>query len=268
MEAETDGAVGSRPVSHSARLDYAAVRAPTRVSEAVHVCAYRLCIDRETGNAATNVTGDVMTDRTDDFDAPQDPDRTDSELSDSIFPPTRTFYTEPKLNEGVPRDPLIIRALSAVEIAVGVTLFAFIIFGVMFQVVGRYFPAISWVGAGELALLSMIALTFITAGYLVGRNGHIVLEIFDEVLAGTRWMAALRIVSAVIMVLTSLALAYEAWVKVDAEWGRLSAAMHVPMGVLYLFALVGFVSAAVQSAIKIPFAGRPERKLDFSEMDI
>ena len=65
-------------------------------------------------------------------------------------------------------------------------LFAFIVFGVMYQVLGRYFPSISWVGAGELALMSMVAMTFITTGYLVGRNGHIVLEIFDELLAGTK----------------------------------------------------------------------------------
>jgi TRAP-type C4-dicarboxylate transport system permease small subunit len=123
------------------------------------------------------------------------------------------------------------------------------------------------VGAGELALLSMIALTFITTGYLVGRNGHIVLEMFDEMLAGTRLFVALRVISAVIMVVTSLALAYEAWVKIDVEWGRLSAAMHVPLGVLYIFALVGFVSAAIHSSFKIPYANRPERKLDIGEME-
>ena len=101
----------------------------------------------------------------------------------------------------------------------------------------------------------------------MGRNGHIVLEMFDEMLAGTRLFVALRVVSAVIMVVTSLALAYEAWVKIDVEWGRLSAAMHVPLGVLYIFALVGFVSAAIHSSFKIPYANRPERKLDIGEME-
>jgi TRAP-type C4-dicarboxylate transport system permease small subunit len=188
-------------------------------------------------------------------------------VGESIYPHTNTFYTTPKLNQGVPPDPAFIRVLSGIEITVGVALFACIIFGVMYQVVGRYFPAVSWVGAGELALLSMIALTFITTGYLVGRNGHIVLEMFDEMLAGTRLFVALRVVSAVIMVATSLALAYEAWVKIDVEWGRLSAAMHVPVGVLYIFALVGFVSAAIHSSFKIPYANRPERKLDIGEME-
>jgi TRAP-type C4-dicarboxylate transport system permease small subunit len=188
-------------------------------------------------------------------------------VGESIYPHTDTFYTTPKLNQGVPADPMFIRVLSAIEITIGVALFACIVFGVMYQVLGRYFPSVSWVGAGELALLSMIALTFITTGYLVGRNGHIVLEMFDEMLAGSKLFVALRVTSAVIMVVTSLALAFEAWVKIETEWGRLSAAMHVPMGVLYIFALVGFVSAAIHSSFKIPFANRPERKLDIGEME-
>ncbi len=146
-------------------------------------------------------------------------------------------------------------------------LFTLIVFGVMYQVIGRYFPAISWVGAGELALLSMIALTFAMAGYLVGRNGHIVIEVFDKLLEGTKLFVALRVVSAVIMTLTCLALAYEAFVKVEIEWVRTSAAMHIPVGVLYLFALLGFVSAAIHSVFKIPYANRPERQLDISELE-
>ena len=201
-----------------------------------------------------------------------DPDRSSARPEepmpgDSIYPHTNTYYTAPKLNQGVPADPMFIRILSAIEITLGVALFALIVFGVMYQVLGRYFPALSWVGAGEIALLSMIPMTFITTGYLVGRNGHIVLEIFDELLAGSRLFVALRVISAVIMVATSLALAYEAFVKIDAEWGRLSAAMNVPLGALYVFALIGFVSAAIHSAFKIPYANRPEHKLDIGEME-
>ncbi|MDY0908553.1 TRAP transporter small permease [Microbacterium sp. CFBP9034] len=188
-------------------------------------------------------------------------------FADSIYGHTNTFYTAPKLNQGVPADPRFIKVLSAIEIAIGVVLFALIVFGVMLQVLGRYFPSVGWVGAGELALMSMVAMTFITTGYLVGRNGHIVLEIFDEMLAGTRLFVALRVVSAIIMAATSIALAYEAFVKIESEWGRLSAAMHVPIGVLYIFALIGFLSAAVHSTFKIPYANRPEHKLDIGEME-
>lgn len=202
-------------------------------------------------------------------DGSEDAPRKGSEaiLGDSIYPHTSTFYAGPELNKGVPADPAFIRVLSKVEITIGVALFALIVFGTMYQVLGRYFPSIGWVGAGEVALMSMIAMTFITTGYLVGKNGHIVLEIFDEMLAGTRLFVALRVISAAIMVATSLALAYEAFVKIEAEWGRLSAALHMPVGVLYLFALVGFLSAAIHSGFKIPFANRPERKLDIGEME-
>src|SRR5688572_8224698 len=186
-------------------------------------------------------------------------------LGDSIYGETSTFYTAPKLNQGVPADPRFIKVLSSVEIMIGVVLFAFIVFGVMYQVLGRYFPDVNWTGAGELALMSMVAMTFITTGYLVGRNGHIVLEVFDELLAGTKLFVALRVISAVIMAATSLALAYEAFVKIETEWGRLSAAMHLPLGLLYIFALVGFLSAAIHSLSKIPYAHRPEHKLDIGE---
>jgi TRAP-type C4-dicarboxylate transport system permease small subunit len=192
---------------------------------------------------------------------------TEKEPEESIYEHTNTSYTVPQLNEGVPPDPRFMRVLSAVEVASGVVLFALLFLGVMYQVLGRYFPAIGWVGAGELALLSMVAMTFITTGYLVGRNGHIVIEVFDQVLAGKKLFIALRVVSAIIMVATSLALAYEAFVKIEIEWARASAAMHIPLGVLYVLALIGFLSAAVHSAVKIPYANRPERKLDISEME-
>ena len=192
---------------------------------------------------------------------------TEKEPEESIYERTNTSYTAPQLNEGVPPDPRFMRVLSALEVAIGIVLFALLFLGVMYQVLGRYFPAIGWVGAGELALLSMVAMTFITTGYLVGRNGHIVIEVFDEVLAGKKLFIALRVVSAIIMVATSLALAYEAFVKIEIEWARASAAMHIPLGVLYVFALIGFLSAAVHSAVKIPYANRPERKLDISEME-
>jgi TRAP-type C4-dicarboxylate transport system permease small subunit len=191
----------------------------------------------------------------------------DNETAGSIYGRTESVFTVPTFNEGVPEDPRPLRILAVVELAVGVALFALVFLGVMYQVLGRYVPALNWVGAGEVALLSMITLTFITTGYLVGRNGHIVIEVFDQLLAGRKLFVVLRVVSAVIMTLTCLALAYEAIVKIEVEWVRTSAAMHLPLGVIYIFALVGFLSGAVHSVAKIFYANRPERQLDISEMD-
>ncbi|WP_154793877.1 TRAP transporter small permease [Occultella kanbiaonis] len=203
-----------------------------------------------------------MSKRTPDGDRIPKPDDTpDPDIAAS------NYGLAPAAGEDVPREPLLLRIWSGVELTIGVILFALIVIGVMYQVIGRYFPEIGWVGAGELALLSMIAMTFMTTGYLVGRNGHIVIEVFDQVLAGSRAFSVLRVVSALIMVATCLALAYEAFVKIEIEWARASAAMRVPIGTLYVFAFMGFLSAAIHSAWKIPYANRPERKLDISEME-
>lgn len=189
------------------------------------------------------------------------------EPDESIYGRTDTVFTVPEMNERAPEHPRFIRVLSAIEVAIGVILFALLFVGVMYQVIGRYIPAVTWIGAGELALLSMVAMTFITAGYLVGRNGHIVIEVFDRALKGKKLFVVLRIVSALIMVATCLMLAYEAFVKIEVEWLRASPAIHVPLGVLYVFALIGFVSAAVHSTMKIFYAHREEHQLDISEME-
>jgi TRAP-type C4-dicarboxylate transport system permease small subunit len=185
----------------------------------------------------------------------------------SIYGDTATVFTAPELNVGVPPESWFIRMLSHTEMIVGIILFGGIFFGVMYQVAGRYFPAISWVGAGELALLSMIAMTFMMMGYLTGRNGHIVIEVFDGVLRGKKLFVALRVIAAVIMVITSAALVYDAYVKISLEWMRVSAAMGIPLGILYIFAFIGGISTGIHSLWKIPHANRPERQLEISEME-
>jgi TRAP-type C4-dicarboxylate transport system permease small subunit len=169
--------------------------------------------------------------------------------------------------EVAPREPKVLRIVSALEVIQAAGLFGLIVFGVVLQILGRFFPAIRWIGAGELALLAMIALTFVTTGYLVGRNGHIVIEVFDAALKGKWLFVALRVVSALIMVVTSAALVNEAYAKMIGEWARTSAAMQIPLGIIYIFAVLGFASAAVHSAWKIPTANKPERHLEISEMD-
>lgn len=193
--------------------------------------------------------------------------REDKDPEESIFGHTETVFTTPDLNADTPKESWFIRALSRTEMVVSVVLFAGIFLGVMYQVIGRYFPEVSWVGAGELALLSMIAMTFLMMGYLTGRNGHIVIEVFDGVLRGKKLFVVLRVVAATIMVITSIALVYDAYARIDAEWGRVSAAIGMPLGILYIFAFIGGISTGIHSVWKIPHANRPERQLEISEME-
>ena len=168
---------------------------------------------------------------------------------------------------GLHQQPAIIRWLSKLEIWAGMVFFGLIFFGVMYQVLGRYIPPIAWVGAGEIARLSLVALTFVVAGYLIGKNGHIVIEVFDSMLKGTKLFVALRVFAAVVMVLTCGALAWESFLMVEQGWMRVSTVLHMPLAVLYIFALVGFTSGVLHSLAKIPAANRPEASLDISEME-
>lgn len=185
---------------------------------------------------------------------------------ESIFGHTDTVLSAPDQNVGVPREPLPMRLLSKVEIVVGSVFFVGILVGVIYQVLGRYVPSISWIGAGELALLSMVSMTFVMIGYLVGRNGHVTIELFDRLLRGGRLFVALRVFSAAVVLISCAWLAFESWEKIGAEMGRASAAIGLPVGIVYVFALIGCASGLIHSALKVRYANRPERRLEVDGM--
>lgn len=185
---------------------------------------------------------------------------------DSIFGHTETVFADPQPASGAPSDPLPLRIFSKIEMLLASIFFGGILIGVLYQVLGRYVPAVSWIGSGELALLSMVSLTFLMIGYLAGRNGHITIEVFDAMLSGSKLLVALRVFSALVMTATCVWMAFDAWAKIGAEMGRSSAAIGIPMGIVYILAFVGSVSAGIHSALKIPYANRPERQLETDGM--
>ncbi|MGO1467490.1 MAG: TRAP transporter small permease [Microbacterium gubbeenense] len=185
---------------------------------------------------------------------------------ESIFGHTDTVFPDPAPVRGAPDEPLPLRVFSRIEMLLSAVFFVGILVGVLYQVLGRYVPAVSWIGAGELALLSMVSLTFLMMGYLTGRNGHVTIEIFDRLLDGKKLFVALRIFSAVVMVVTCAWMVFDAWEKIGAEMGRSTAAIGIPMGIIYVFAFVGGLSAGIHSALKIPYANRPERQLEIEGM--
>lgn len=133
--------------------------------------------------------------------------------TDSVFP-------DPEAVSGAPHEPAPMRAVSRIEMFLASVAFCGILVGVLYQVLGRYVPSVSWIGAGELALLSMVSLNFLMIGYLTGRNGHITIEIFDTMLAGKKSFVALHVFSALIMLATCIWMAVDAWAKIGAEMSR------------------------------------------------
>ncbi|MEV6816735.1 TRAP transporter small permease subunit, partial [Micromonospora sp. NPDC051296] len=113
------------------------------------------------------------------------------------------------------REPRILRVWASVELGIACAALGFIFLSVLWQVLSRYVKALNWPGAGELANFSLIVLTFIMVGYLVGNNGHITIQIIDYVAKG-RALVVVKVLSAVLTAVICGALAWEAYALVEA----------------------------------------------------
>lgn len=151
----------------------------------------------------------------------------------------------------------MLRVWASVELAIGCAAVVVIFVSVLWQVVSRYVPALNWPGVGELANYSLIALTFIMVGYLIGNNGHITIQIIDYLVKG-RAMVVVKAVSAVCTAVICAALVWEAYELIVTYHSRRTAALGIPIWIMYGFPLVGFVSGTVRAVVRIFLASQQD----------
>ena len=162
------------------------------------------------------------------------------------------------------REPAILRAWAAAEIAIACVFLVITFVTVMWQVISRYAPSLSWPGAGELANYSLIVMTFIMIGYLIGRNGHITIQIIDYLVKGKAFVAV-KAVSAAFTAVICAVLAYEAYALILTYPNRTTAALEIPLWILYAVPLAGFASGVVRAIIRIFTANRPDPVFNAAE---
>jgi TRAP-type C4-dicarboxylate transport system permease small subunit len=160
--------------------------------------------------------------------------------------------------------PTVLRVWASAELAVACLAVVAIFIAVLWQVVSRYVPALNWPGVSELANYSLIVLTFIMVGYLIGNNGHITIQIIDYVAKG-RAMVVVRVVSAVCTAVICALLVWEAVELIRAYPGRRTAALGIPIWALYAVPLVGFASGATRAIVRIFTANREDAVFDAAE---
>jgi TRAP-type transport system small permease protein len=148
--------------------------------------------------------------------------------------------------------------------AVACVLLVLIFVSVLWQVVSRYIPALNWPAVGEVANYSLVALTFIMVGYLIGRNGHITIQIIDYLVKG-RAFIVVKAISAACTSLICALLVREAYALILAYPTRRTAALEIPLWILYAVPLVGFVSGVVRAIVRVFTAGHPEPRFDAAE---
>jgi TRAP-type C4-dicarboxylate transport system permease small subunit len=162
------------------------------------------------------------------------------------------------------REPWILRAWAAAELGIACVFVVIIFVSVMWQVISRYAPALNWPGVGELANYSLIVLTFIMVGYLIGKNGHITIQIIDYIVKGKAFVAV-KAVSAAFTAVICAVLAYESYALILANPNRTTAALEIPVWILYAVPLVGFTSGVVRAIIRIFTADRPDPVFETAE---
>lgn len=169
--------------------------------------------------------------------------------------------------EQVPRqwEPKVLRVWASVELAIACAAVVAIFVSVLWQVVSRYVPALNWPAVGEIASYSLIVLTFIMVGYLIGNNGHIAIQIIDYVVKG-RALVVVKAVSAACTAVICAALVWEAFELIQAYPNRRTAALEIPIWILYAFPLVGFLSGAVRAIVRIFLANQRDSVFDAAEV--
>jgi TRAP-type C4-dicarboxylate transport system permease small subunit len=154
-------------------------------------------------------------------------------------------------------EPAVLRVWASAELAVACLAVVVIFVSVLWQVISRYVPALNWPGVGELGNYSLIVLTFIMVGYLIGNNGHITIQIIDYIAKG-RAMVVVKAVSAACTAVICAVLVWEAVELIRAFPGRRTAALEIPIWTLYAVPLVGFASGAVRAVVRIFLANRED----------
>jgi TRAP-type C4-dicarboxylate transport system permease small subunit len=162
------------------------------------------------------------------------------------------------------REPAVLRAWGSVELWIACLALTVIFVSVLWQVISRYVPALNWPGVGELANYSLIVLTFIMVGYLIGNNGHISIQIIDYLAKG-RAFTVVKAISAACTALICGLLVWESFELIQAYTARRTAALGIPIWILYAVPLLGFASGTVRAVVRIFLANRDDVPFDAAE---
>ncbi len=140
------------------------------------------------------------------------------------------------------------RVITAIEIGLAATATVVMFLCVLFQAAQRYLPFEGLTWTGELARFCLVWLTFVMAGVLVTRDGHISLEVID-LAKNPLVVRAVRVFACLVVALVGAGFAVEAWDLVVSQGPLRSPSLRLPLSFFYLLPLIGFVSTAIRAAV-------------------
>lgn len=154
--------------------------------------------------------------------------------------------------------PRPLRTLQRFEEYVGAALILFILVLLSIQVFQRYLPVATSPWIGELSRYSLLALTFLMVGSLVGQGRHISIDAILN-FGSPRMRRTVVVISSIIVAMISAAFAQESFALVTSDTEQTLPITGIPLWLLYVIPLLAFISATIQALFNIVYA--PEENL-------
>lgn len=142
----------------------------------------------------------------------------------------------------------VIRVVTAVEITIAGLAAALIFVLVLVQAGQRYLPIDGWTWTGELARYGLVWVTFTATGVLVTRDGHIALQLVDE-LRNQMVVRVIHVLALVVVAVTGVGFSIACWALIQESGSLTTPSLGLPMKYVYMLPLLGFVSTAVRAAV-------------------
>lgn len=153
-----------------------------------------------------------------------------------------------------------LRGIELVELTVGALLLVAIVVLVMMQVLARVTPLQGFVWTGELARFSLVWLSFGLAGYLLGRDEHIALDVVDHVLPSLG-QRMIKVFSLFVVGATAAMFGYEGIDLFTSDSPIKSPASGIPLGWIYFIPMVGMGLTILRAGVEILFPTQPDGKI-------
>lgn len=153
-----------------------------------------------------------------------------------------------------------LRGLELVELAFGAVFILAIVGLVMLQVLARVTPIDNQVWTGELARFSLVWLSFGLAGYLLGRDEHIALDVVDHVLPSLG-QRLVRVFSLLVVAATAIMFGYEGVDLFTSGSPIKSPATGIPLAWIYFVPMVGMALTLMRALLEIVFPSTHEGQI-------
>lgn len=155
--------------------------------------------------------------------------------------------------------PAPLKVLQKIEEYIGAVLILLILVMLSIQVGQRYLPVATSPWIGELSRYSLMALTFVMIGSLVGQGRHISIDVILGV-GSARTKRRVVVVSSILVAMCSAAYAQDSLALVMGDTDQTLPMTGVPMWLLYIVPFFAFVSATIQALFNVVYA--PEENLE------